>query len=120
MPYDASVCPSCGGPAPVIIENSITKGNAAPSTVPLNEFRSVLFSLGVYPNRITTFDKRGGIAAMLLPKRTDIAIKNIAGMNKKGLFGGIQFTMNDGTVRKILLRAGMDLEKIRDIVAGLI
>ena len=79
-----------------------------------------MFNFAVYSNRISIIDKRGGITSYMAPKKKDIAIKNISGVNLKGLLRKLEITMNDGTLREIPLIFGKNSEKVREIVMGLI
>lgn len=117
---DVYQCPACGGQQEIPRQQAKTPA-AAPAISPLYEFKSFgIFSLTVFPNRITIIDKRGGVASMMSPKTTDILIKNITGINTRGFLQKLEITMNDGTLREIPVIGGKDSAKVREIVLGLL
>ncbi len=88
---------------------------------PLYEYStSGIFFVTVFRNRVSILDKRGGIKNLTFPKKTDILIKNITGVNIKGFMRNLEFTMNDGTVRQIPMIFGKDAEKVREWILKLI
>ncbi|NJD59361.1 MAG: hypothetical protein C3F13_07205 [Anaerolineales bacterium] len=120
MVDEETSCPGCGAPQEVK-----QSPKAAPvkdiSNSSLYEYSNMgLFKITIFPNRISILDKRGGLPAMMSPKKTDILIKNITGINIKGFLKHLELTMNDGSCREIPLIMGKDSEKMRDVLVGLL
>lgn len=87
---------------------------------PILEFsHGGIISVSIYRTHISIIDKRGGVMAFVTPRKTDIAIKNITGVNIKGILRKLELTMNDGTRREMPLIIGLEAEKMRDVLTSL-
>jgi hypothetical protein len=121
MKDDAQTCPSCGAPQEVIKPPVITIPKPPDPLIPLFKYNNFgLFILEVYPNRISIVDKRGGTMALAFPKKSDILIRNITGINLKGWGRHVELTLTDGTLREIPIISGKNSEKMREVVLGLL
>lgn len=120
MSDDIGSCPKCGAPQKIQTSAPLPDAKPDPSK-PLFEFRSGgIFFIRLYPNRIAIEDKRGGVRELVSPKRTDIPIKNITGVNIKGYAKRLELTLSDGTCRELPVIYGKHSEQLRAAVLVLL